>query len=490
MTKIIEQNEANSVLFNALMENCKEIITIKDSSFRYIACNNAFLRHFDINDINDIIGKTIFEFLPKANAEIIKNNVEKVLKTSKSSTYTMKVKCKNIEKIVQQTLNPVFENNAIKYYLTISRDITEDENLKEKLIEKNIQLNTLLEYSPVLTYMKTKNKEYILGSKYAKDFVFKGIDKHVNNLQLDMDSVFKTTQEEDDKVINNQELIIKEKCVLDYDKNKHWYNLVKAPIIKDDGSIDGLITITRNIDKQKTLENQKDLFIATLVHDLKNPLLAQISSLDLVVKGYFGKLDDTQLEILTTTLESANYMKEMLYTLINTYKYDSGTVVLEKSDFNIEELIKTCIKEHSSLALEKEVEVVFETNLKDKDKILTIDSKQIRRVIANLLNNGINYADKNSKFLISVVDKKDFVEISFSNQGILIDKTTQKHLFEKYITEANKYQRIGFGLGMYLSKKVLEAHDGTISYTSKLPNCNIFIATLPKNNTQRQRIVW
>ena len=490
MAKVIEQDEANSVLFNALMESCKEIITIKDTSLRYIACNNAFLKHFELDSVDKIVGKTIYEFLPKENYDIIENNIKKIKLTSKSLTYTMKVNYKNSVKVVQQALNPVFENGKIKYFLTISRDITSDENLKEQLIEKNTQLNTLLEYSPVLTYMKNKKKEYILGSKYAKDFVFEGIDRHVDNLQLDMNSVFDKTEDEDNRVINNQELIIKEKSILDFNQNIHWYNTVKAPVVRADGTIDGLITITRNIDKQKNLENQKDLFIATLVHDLKNPLLAQISSLDLIVKGYFGKIDETQLEILTTTLESANYMKEMLYTLINTYKYDSGSVVLEKSKVDIEKLIKTCIREHSSLALERKVEVILKSDLVENEKNLMIDSRQIRRVIANLLNNGINYADKNSIFTIEVKNKDEFVEILFTNQGILIDESTQEHLFEKYITEANKYQKIGFGLGMYLSKKILQAHNGDISYIPTQPNLNTFCARLPRNNGKRERVVW
>ena len=111
MAKVIEQDEANSVLFNALMESCKEIITIKDTSLRYIACNNAFLKHFELDSVDKIVGKTIYEFLPKENYDIIENNVKKIKLTSKSSTYTMKVNYKNSVKVVQQTLNPVFEND-------------------------------------------------------------------------------------------------------------------------------------------------------------------------------------------------------------------------------------------------------------------------------------------------------------------------------------------------------------------------------------------
>ena len=107
-----------------------------------------------------------------------------------------------------------------------------------------------------------------------------------------------------------------------------------------------------------------------------------------------------------------------------------------------------------------------------------------------ILNNGINYADENSIFTIEVKNKDEFVEILFTNQGPLIDKSTQEHLFEKYITEANKYQKIGFGLGMYLSKKILQAHNGDISYIPTQPNLNTFCARLPRNNDKQERVVW
>lgn len=487
---ILHQNGMQSLLLNVLMNDCEEMITIKSLDLKYLDCNNAFMRHIGVTNKDKIIGKPIVEIIPKRNFEIIKENIDKILQTGKLQSYSFEIISNNSLRIVKQLSTPIIEENQIKYILTISRDITQDELLKEKLAAKTIQLDTLMEHLPLLVYMKDKNKNYIIGSKHAKNFVENGTDPYANNIQIDMIKASQNTQEEDDFVLNNQKMIRKEKPCWDYDGNQHWYKVLKAPIIKGDNSIDGLITIAKNIDNDKIIENQKDLFIATLVHDLKNPLLAQISGMELLAKGYFKSLEPEQKEMLENIIESANYMKEMLYTLINTYKYDNGNIVLQKNNTDLNKLMQNCIKEHSALAKENDITIIFKPILSEENKYIFIDEKQIRRVITNLLNNGINYAFKNTELEIILDNKDDKKIITITNFGPPIDEETKAHLFEKYISGSNKYHKIGFGLGMYLSKKVIEAHEGKIYYEDENSK-NTFIIELPTRTANNQNsIKW
>ena len=476
--KNLNKSKANSPLLDVLMEYCDEMITVKSLDFKYLDCNRAFLNHLGLKNREDVLGKTIFEVLPPRNIDLIKKNIGIVIQTGKLQSYSFKIITNNSSRVVQQIATPIIQNNEIKYILAISRDITQDEIMKNELITKNNQFNTLMEHLPLMVYMKDKDRNYITGSKYAKEFVENGYDPHAKNIQINMENCTKDTQAEDEYVLQNKKLLVKEKKALDCDGQTHWYNVLKAPIVKEDNSIDGLVTIARNIDSQKEVENQKDLFIATLVHDLKNPLLAQISSMDLLAKGYFGKLSDEQNELLAIILESANYMKDMLYTLINTYKYDNGSIILSKSKTDINKIIKTCIREHSSLAKEHSIKINYKNTLKGDDNFLMCDEKQIRRVITNLLNNGINYAFENSEFNIITKLENNKIKIELTNNGPQMDEETKAHLFEKYISGANKYQKVGFGLGMYLSKKVMEAHDGDIYHLGE-GTVNCFVLELP-----------
>ncbi|MGN1154021.1 MAG: ATP-binding protein [Candidatus Gastranaerophilaceae bacterium] len=472
------------------MHDCDEMITIKSLDLKYLDCNNAFMRHIGAQNKDEIVGKPIAEVIPKRNFEIIKEKIDTILETGQLQAYFFEIIQNNSLRVVKQLSTPIIQENQIKYILTISRDITQDEVLKEKLAVKTMQLDTLMEHLPLLVYMKDKNKNYIIGSKHARKFVEKGIDPYADNVQIDMMRTLQNTQEEDDFVLNNQKMIRKEKPCWDSEGNQHWYRVLKAPIFKEDNSIEGLVTIAKNIDNDKAIENQKDLFIATLVHDLKNPLLAQISGMELLAKGYFKTLEPEQKEMLENILESANYMKDMLYTLINTYKYDNGNIVFHKNKTDLNKLIQVCIKEHSALAKENNITISFDSTLSDENKYVMIDEKQIRRVITNILNNGINYAFKDTEFKIRTDKQEDRIIINLTNFGPPVDEETKAHLFEKYISGSNKYQKVGFGLGMYLSKKVIEAHEGDIYYEGNNSE-NSFIIELPIQMTNNKNsIKW
>ena len=347
----------------------------------------------------------------------------------------------------------------------------------------------ILEYIPMLVYMKDDKRNFLLGSKYSKDFVFKGYDKHSGDLRIDMVDCDKLTTEEDEYVLKNKELLIKEKPAKDFNGDTHWYRIIKAPIIENN-KLDGLVTIARNIDAEKALESQKDLFIATLVHDLKNPLNAQQSCLNLLNSGAFGELNDSQKEILSVLLESVNSTKEMIYSLLQTYKYDGGVVTLDKKPCDVDKLLQTCIKEETALASERNVTLNYECKLKDKDKLLNIDEKQIRRVITNLLNNGICYAYTDSKYDICIRKKRNKIVFEFENFGPAISDDIKENIFEKYVTGASKFKTVGFGLGMYLSKKIIDAHEGKI-YLVDNNEYNKFVFELPINNSNKDsKIVW
>lgn len=449
--------KADSILLNGLMDSCEEIITIKDLNYKYLTCNNAFLKHFNLTSQAQIIGKTVFEMLQADNADCIKKNIDEAIKSKKPQSYIFKVLMVDGSKIVHQTSTPLIKDGKVQYILSISRDITKDELMKEELIRKNVQINTMLEYMPVLLYMKDKNKQYLIGSKYAKDFVFYGIDNYADGLQIDLSLAQGNVNAEDNYVLNNKSSLVIEKSAKDKNGEMHWYNVLKAPILREDNSIDGLVTI---------------------------------SCIDQCCKGLFGELNDTQKEILSITLESANYMKDMLYTLINTYKYDNGNIKLNIKETNIAELIKTCIREIKSLAKERNLNLIFTSNINDKDATADVDLKQIRRVISNLLNNGVNYAYENTDFNIFLETDGEFLKIAMENIGPPIDEETQEHLFEKYISKANRFQKVGFGLGMYLSKQIMEAHGGSISYQGN-GDFSKFILEIKRENTNApQKINW
>jgi len=231
---------------------------------------------------------------------------------------------------------------------------------------------------------------------------------------------------------------------------------------------------------EELIENQKDLYIATLAHDLKNPLLAQISSLKLLSTGAFGEINESQHEMLNMILDSANYMHDMLFSIVRTYKENNGAIQLTKSIFNINALAENCVREIESLAAEKELVIKLNSTLDKDNQYIEADKTQIRRVIDNLLNNAVKYSINNTKIIISIQKHKDLIIFNITNQSLPISSKLKVNIFKKYVCGKEYNRNMGTGLGLYYCKKVIEGHGGTINLITN-SNVNTFKFIIPQS---------
>lgn len=228
---------------------------------------------------------------------------------------------------------------------------------------------------------------------------------------------------------------------------------------------------------------EKELFFATLAHDLKNPVQAQFLTLKMFASGAFGKLNSKQKDMLNMILESSNYMYIMLQAILNSYKFDNGIIYLDKKEFCIKELVENCINEVKTFAKSKNINIIL--NIDTKTKTLFADAIQLRRVISNLLNNSINYSFKNDEIIISISKNDTNLIFSIQNNSPEIPSDIKEHIFEKYVSG----RETGIGLGLYFSKKVIDAHSGKI-YLNSNGNSNRFIFEIPLNNLEKASIDW
>ena len=102
------------------------------------------------------------------------------------------------------------------------------------------------------------------------------------------------------------------------------------------------------------------------------------------------------------------------------------------------------------------------------------DKVQIKRVIMNLLSNGIKYAFKNSELKFTTINNNDRLSFEFENNSPFIPKEKQKTLFKQYVSYTGTSKELGIGLGLYASKKIIEAHNGNIFVKSYKEDKNIF----------------
>lgn len=473
--------EGKEHLLDAIFEYCEDIITVKDLDLKYIAYNKAFLRSIiEGDEKTPIIGKSVDEVFPNNEcAQVVINNAQKAISELETNCYTFRHKIHGVNRIIKQTTTPIVRDGIVCGVLSVSRDVTREENLKTRLLEKNYQLNTLLENLPLLVYMKDKNRNLVVANNESRNFVLNGIDSYSDGVEIDMKDALPEIENEDNYVLQNKKYLRKEKVVKGSDGKQHWYKIHKAPILTSNNEINGLVAIAKNIDADKKLEHQRDLFLATLSHDLKNPLQAQISSLEMLYREYYGKIDEGHQEIMELVIESAKYMKDMLCTLLKTCKQNNGIIQLVYSRFDILSLMTKSIREVRDLGKIKNVEIRFNSKLTEDEKLMYADENQLRRVIGNMLNNAINYAFENSVVDISIKLENGFYVFDFKNESEEISESLKVNIFDKYVCGNPLESNSGVGLGLYFCRKILEAHEGTISLDN-IGTKNTFSIKIPK----------
>ena len=239
---------------------------------------------------------------------------------------------------------------------------------------------------------------------------------------------------------------------------------------------------TDNVEENDIIQKQRETFIASLSHDLKNPTIAQIRAIELILKGKFGKILPEQREIMEMLLDSCKYMNAMLCSVLTTYRNEKGTVTLASEHVSIADLAIECIDEMVYLAKDKGIKISVK-NSSEKEYVWG-DSVQLRRVVMNLLSNSIKYAYPNTELKIMIYNEDNYTCFMFENSSPYLTPDRQKNIFARYISYSKTHS--GIGLGLYASKKIVEAHGGNMFVRSFEDDKNIFGFKIPNDESLKE----
>lgn len=241
--------------------------------------------------------------------------------------------------------------------------------------------------------------------------------------------------------------------------------------------------ITRQILQQQdaqrlqVLEHHED-FIATLTHDLKNPLIGADRLLDLFLDGALGNLEENQIQGLKLLQESNRDMLELIKNLLEVYRYDAGATPLNFSQVDGKELINSCIESIGFLATLSKVTLssVFD----EGSHKIEADRIALQRVILNLLSNAIKFSIEGAKVIVSAGLRGDCYCFEVKDFGAGIQQDDMLKIFQRY-AQGKHGQTIlsGSGLGLYLCRRLVEAHGGEITCDSVEGQGTTFIVRLP-----------
>ena len=291
------------------------------------------------------------------------------------------------------------------------------------------------------------------------------VSKKIINLSID-DFLFckKTFISKELHKAENNDLFLRDF----YIKNPLSNSVVPVEIsfarINPDEDFKRFVGVIRDVTEQKKADRLRDDFIATLTHDLRTPLLAAIQTLKFFLDGALGQLDDKQKLLLSTMQKSNEDLLGLVNALLEVYKYDADKLVLNKTNFNIYDLTKHVYDEIKPLADSKNIN--FEIDCVDKSIEINADRSELRRVICNLCGNAINYT--NSLVKITIKQEANDLIFSVTDDGCGIPQEDIPNMFQRFSQGTSKKRSAGTGLGLYLSRQIIESHGGKIWLESVL----------------------
>ncbi len=226
------------------------------------------------------------------------------------------------------------------------------------------------------------------------------------------------------------------------------------------------VGVIRNFTAQKENERLRDDFIATLTHDLRTPLLASIQTLNFFLDGSLGQISEQQNVMLSTMRQSNEDLLGLVNALLEVYRFESGKLNLCKTVFDVSSLVKQCYEELLPLAKKKEIEFVLHCD--EEEMFIDADRAEIKRVIMNLCGNALNYTNKSGTIDVFLKLQNDDLIFSVADNGNGIPKEDIAHLFKRFSQGTSRKRSTGTGLGLYLSRQIVEAHGGKIWVESKV----------------------
>lgn len=463
--------------------------------------NPAFCKILGFDPSENLINRNVHDFWQKPEERTI--YLDELKKFGYVKNYLVHAKKQNGEKIVLHLNSHILEKNSETPIIIqgLITDMTEKFKLEQKLKESEERYRNLFESMPFsiglidqmgrVVYINPAtekllgyNTEDLIGEEFRNLSII-----HPSYLPLMLKRFTKSFKGENLSPIDIQ--------IYKKNGNLNWINYQTSLVNLGNESL--MLVIINDISEQKKAELlikeemkklkeldqiRKDL-ISRVSHELKTPLVSVCGGSELVLQLYKNNLDSEVLELLELIEKGGKRLKYLVDNLLDITRIDYNKLKLNKQLNDLSNIIKDCEKELLYLAREREINL----DLKLVDHLfLEIDKIRLEQVIINLLSNAIKNTPPKGKVEIILQKKGEWAEMSVSDTGIGLTNREMNLLFTRFgkierYGEGLEYIDIqGSGLGLYISKEIVDLHGGQIRAESAGRNKgSTFIVKLPIN---------
>lgn len=375
------------------------------------------------------------------------------------------------------------DKNEVTRILVIIKDITEQVNFKKELLKAKDILKIAMDASEMGSWnIDLENKQILLSERAQHIY-------ELENNRLGIEEAKSLISPEDSRHLTSgikRALHHRNAFNIEYQINlngisakRKWLRTAGKAYYNEEGKAVYIAGAVLDITEHKQDEIRKNDFIGMVSHELKTPL----TSLSAYVQLLQFKFKETDNEFPTQILDKINVqlkrMSLMIDGFLNVSLLESGKILLNKTNFNLVDLIKTIAEENRMVLPSHFIQVIG-----PEEMMLHADMDKIGNVVNNLIGNAAKYSKKESLIAIKCDIQKGYLVVSVEDEGIGIKEDNIPKLFDRfYRVESSDTKTIaGFGVGLYICSEVIQRHGGKIWAESKLGQGSTFYFSLPISN--------
>jgi signal transduction histidine kinase len=251
-----------------------------------------------------------------------------------------------------------------------------------------------------------------------------------------------------------------------------------AIIQNEDGETVGMVNVLTDITKQKELDEIKNRFVSNVTHELRTPIVAMQKALEILMDKSSGTLNDTQQNFMNIVQRNLSMLSRLVEDLLDMAKIESGKMRLKFTPVRLDKVIGDACDSLSTWANSKDIQIV-----RDIDKSLPeiyMDSVKITQVLNNLVGNAIKFTARSGKIYVTCGwNDTGSMKVCVADTGVGIAKENLSKLFGRFEQFGDLQGISGTGLGLCISKEIVERHGGRIFAESEEKKGAKFTFVLP-----------
>lgn len=250
-----------------------------------------------------------------------------------------------------------------------------------------------------------------------------------------------------------------------------------SELLSPDKELLGDITELFDVTHERREKRSREEFVAKMTHDLKSPLMVMQGYVQAVKLGMWGEIHPKVGKILEDMERSGKSLYSMIEDLLDVYRLEMGLVQIKRQSCDLRSLLEECCRDRRLEADEQGVSLAL--RIPEELPRMELDVKQLSRVFANVIGNAVKFTARRGKVTVTAFMRGNDLHVAVRDTGIGISKKDIPRVFNKYFRAEQAAGFKGTGLGLALSKEIVDAHGGAIEIESVEGKGSTFTVIVP-----------